>query len=62
MRHSARAFARDAAEYVSEESRDIAAKAEVETFLDEVDALRERADRLEARVRRLAAPSGKPTA
>lgn len=62
MRDSARAFAHDAAEYLSEESRDIAAKGEVEAFLDEVDALRERADRLEARVRRLAAPSGKPAA
>ena len=62
VRQSARGFARDAAEYLSEESRDIAAKAEVEDFLDEVDALRERADRLEARVRRLAAPPGKPAA
>jgi len=61
-RDSAHAFARDAAEYISEESRDVAAKAEVDAFLDEVDALRERADRLEARVRRLAASSGKPGA
>lgn len=62
MRDSARAFARDAAEYVSEESRDVVAKAEVEMFLDDVDAVRERADRLEARVRRLDAATGKTTA
>jgi len=52
-RGAARSFARDAAEYLTEEGRDLVAKAEVETFLDDVDALRERADRLEARVKRL---------
>jgi ubiquinone biosynthesis accessory factor UbiJ len=62
LRDSSRAFARDTAEFLSEESRDIVAKAEVETFLDDVDALRERTDRLEARVRRLAAQTGKPAA
>lgn len=62
VRDSARAFARDAAEYISEESRDVAAKAEVDAFLDDVDALRERADRLEARIRRLGIGIGKPVA
>jgi ubiquinone biosynthesis protein UbiJ len=51
---SARALAADAAEFLTEEGRDLVARAELEGFLDEVDALRERADRLEARVRRLA--------
>jgi len=46
----------------SEESRDLVAKPEVENFLDDVDALRERADRLDARVRRLARARGKPIA
>lgn len=62
VRRSTRAFARDAADYLTEEGRDLAAKAEINAFLDEVDTLRERADRLEARVRRLVAPSGKPAA
>lgn len=61
-RDSAQAFARDTAEFLTEESRDLVAKAEIESFLDDVDALRERTDRLEARVRRLAAQRGKPTA
>ncbi|HKE46740.1 MAG TPA: SCP2 sterol-binding domain-containing protein [Rhodanobacteraceae bacterium] len=56
VRDGAHAFARDTAEFLSEESRDIVAKAEVDTFLDDVDALRERTDRLEARVRRLGKP------
>ena len=62
LRDSARAFARDTAEYLTEEGRDVVAKPELDAFLDEVDALRERADRIEARVRRLAAASGKPAA
>ncbi|MEO7326177.1 MAG: SCP2 sterol-binding domain-containing protein [Dokdonella sp.] len=54
-RASARAFAQDTAEFLSEEGCDLVAKAELESFLDDVDALRERADRLDARVRRVAA-------
>lgn len=54
-RGSARAFARDAAEFLSEEGRDLVPRAELDGFLDEVDVLRERADRLEARLRRLGA-------
>jgi ubiquinone biosynthesis protein UbiJ len=54
-RTSAHAFAQDAAEFLTEEGRDLVAKAELESFLDDVDALREHADRLDARVRRLVA-------
>ena len=54
-RDAGSAFARDSADWLVEESRVLAARAEIEPFLDEVDALRERGDRLEARVRRLAA-------
>lgn len=61
-RRSARSFAQDSADYFSEESRDIVAKAEVDLFLDEVDALRERTDRLDARIRRMIAQNAKPAA
>ena len=60
VKDSAQSFARDTAEFLTEEGRDLVAKPELETFLDDVDALRERADRLDARVRRLA--RGKPAA
>jgi ubiquinone biosynthesis accessory factor UbiJ len=60
LRDSAHAFARDSADFLTEESRDIVAKAELEIFLDDVDALRERAERLEARVRRLAQAGNRP--
>jgi ubiquinone biosynthesis protein UbiJ len=54
---SATALVRDTADYLVEERRDLIAKPEMEQFLDEVDALRERVDRFEARFRRLnAAP------
>lgn len=46
-------LARDAAEYVTEESRDVVARGELEAFHDDVDALRDRAERLIARVARL---------
>ena len=54
-RDSAQALAQDGAEYLREESRDLIAPAEMEQFLDAVDGVRERADRLDARVQRLAA-------
>ena len=54
-RASAHAFAQDAAEFLTEEGRDLVAKAELESFLDDVDGLRERTDRLEARLRRIVA-------
>lgn len=46
-------FARDAAEFVTEESRDVVGKDELAAFHDDVDALRDRAERLVARVGRL---------
>lgn len=52
-RDSADSLVRDSADYLVEESRDLIAKPEMEQFLDEVDELRERGDRLEARMRRL---------
>jgi ubiquinone biosynthesis protein UbiJ len=48
-------FGRDAAEYVTEESRDIIGKAELAAFHDDVDALRDRAERVAARIARLGA-------
>ena len=44
------AFARNLSEYLSEESRDVPVRLEVEEFVEGVDALRESVDRLEARV------------
>src|SRR5690606_11455092 len=46
-RSSARTFASDAAEFLTEEGRDLVARAELDAFLDEVDHVRERAERLE---------------
>lgn len=54
-RGAARTLASDAAEFLTEEGRDLVARAELDAFLDDVDAARERADRLEARLRRVAA-------
>jgi ubiquinone biosynthesis protein UbiJ len=50
-------LARDAAEYVTEESRDVVPRAELEAFHDDVDQLRDDAERLAARVARLRAGS-----
>lgn len=52
-RMSARSLAQDTAEFLTEEGRDLVAKAEAAIFFDEVDDLRERVDRLDARVRRV---------
>lgn len=57
-RTSARSLARDAAEFLAEEGRDLVARAELDAFLDDVDAVRERADRLDARMRRVASAAG----
>lgn len=46
-------LARDAAEFVTEESRDVVGKDELAAFHDDVDALRDRAERLVARMDRL---------
>ena len=54
-RRLAGGLARDAAEFVTEESRDVVAKAELEAFYDDVDALRDRSERLAARIARLSA-------
>ncbi len=54
----ARNVARDAADYVTEESRDVVAKDELAAFHDDVDSLRDRAERLIARVTRLDSTPG----
>lgn len=54
-------LARDAAEFVTEESRDVVAAAELSAFHDDVDELRDRAERLVARVSRLPGADKDPT-
>ncbi len=54
LRERGQRLVEDTAEYLVEESRDLIAPDEMHAFLDDVDALRERAERLEARLRRLA--------
>ena len=54
-RERGEALLHDGADYLREESRDLVAGGEMEQFLDDVDALRERSERLEARLSRLAA-------
>jgi ubiquinone biosynthesis accessory factor UbiJ len=51
-------LAESAAEYVTEESGDVVAAAELNAFHDDVDALRDDVERLAARVQRLATPKG----
>jgi ubiquinone biosynthesis protein UbiJ len=53
VRRAGRTTARNVAEYLEEESRDLVSKAELEEFLQGVDRLRETADRIEARLARL---------
>ncbi len=53
----ARHFRDDAVDWLRDEARLTVPQAEMETFLDDVDGLRERAERLAARVRQL---DGKP--
>jgi ubiquinone biosynthesis protein UbiJ len=48
-----RNLAETAAEYVTEESRDVVPKAELEAFHDDVDALRDDVERLAAKIARL---------
>ena len=43
-------LARNTAEYLTEESRDLPVRVEVEEFLEDVDRLREAVDRLDARI------------
>lgn len=54
LRDSAGSLVRDGVDYLVEESRDLVAKAEMEQFLDDVDSLREQADRFAARFERVA--------
>ena len=49
----ARGFSADAVDYLTEESRDLVGKAELAAFHDDVDELRDRAERLLARAARL---------
>jgi ubiquinone biosynthesis accessory factor UbiJ len=49
-RESAEAFVRDSADFLRDETRAVVAPAEMDQFLDDVDALRERVERLAARV------------
>lgn len=51
-------LARNTAEYLTEESRDLPVRVEVEEFLEDVDRLREAVDRLESRVAALMRPQG----
>ncbi|KGI79125.1 ubiquinone biosynthesis accessory factor UbiJ [Oleiagrimonas soli] len=53
LRRGARHATEDVADWLREESRLAVAPAEMDDFLDDVDALRERADRLDARLKRL---------
>ncbi|WJI15531.1 SCP2 sterol-binding domain-containing protein [Pseudoxanthomonas winnipegensis] len=55
LRETGSELAGSAAEFVTEESRDVVAKAELEAFHDEVDGLRDDVERLAARLSRLAA-------
>ena len=57
-RESARALVRDGAEFLRDESRDLIAPAEMDQLLDDIDALRERAERLAARIARAARNAG----
>ncbi len=52
-RAAGKALARDGAEYLTEESRDVVAKAELEAFHEDVDDLRDAVARLERRMQRL---------
>lgn len=52
-REGGRSFAQSAAEYLTEESRDVVPRAELDAFLDDVDALRDDTERLSARIARL---------
>ena len=49
-RHAAQRLSQDTAEYLSEETGDLARSGDIEEWMQDVDALREGADRLEARL------------
>jgi ubiquinone biosynthesis accessory factor UbiJ len=58
-REAGGALAETTAEYLTEESRDLVARAELEAFHDDVDALRDDAERLAARIARLQPGAGR---
>ncbi len=64
MREAGGSFASSAAEYVTEESRDVVGRDELNAFHDDVDTLRDDVERIAARVARLGGtgPSGSPRA
>lgn len=62
VQRSARDLATDSVDYLRDESRDLVARPELDDFLDDVDRIRDRADRLEARVRGLLAKNAGSTA
>ncbi len=57
-RATASALAESAAEYVTEESRDVVGRDELNAFHDDVDAIRDDVERIAARIARLQAQSG----
>lgn len=57
-RIAAVSLAEDAAEFVTEESRDVVSKAELNAFHDDVDRLRDDVDRIVARIERAQAKAG----
>ena len=59
-RGAAAGLARSGAEYLTEESRDLVARAELAAFNDDVDALRDDVERVAARVARLSWPEAAP--
>jgi ubiquinone biosynthesis protein UbiJ len=59
IKESADAMKLNTAEYLSEESRLVAAEAEVDEFIDSVDEVRMAADRLDARINALQARQNK---
>lgn len=52
LRAGGKALARDGAEFLTEESRDLVPRAELDAFCDDVDDLRDAVERLERRMRR----------
>ncbi|GAA5066709.1 ubiquinone biosynthesis accessory factor UbiJ [Lysobacter panacisoli] len=57
-RDAAGAFASNAAEFVTEESRDVVPREELNAFLDDVDTLRDDVERIAVRITRLRAGVG----
>lgn len=52
LRHAGKAAARDGAQFLTEESRDVVARGELEAFCDDVDDLRDAVERLERKIQR----------